>query len=218
MRRSPNDLLTSLLAEGPPLPSDAWTLGDEVLTEALAAVEGGARTLVECGSGRSTVILARLLARLDAGTVHALEHDPDFAERTRTLLAAEGLDRAEVITAPLEPHPLAGEQGGWYAPSATNALPDSIDLLLIDGPPAGAPELERNRHPVLTELAERLAPGATIIVDDAGRPGEAASLRLWSRDHGLRFDVVSDAGFATARWPVYVPSAGTSGKNAQTRE
>jgi predicted O-methyltransferase YrrM len=184
----------------------------------LAAVEGGARTLVECGSGRSTVILARLLARLDTGTIHALEHDPVFADRTRTLLAAESLDRAEVITAPLEPHPLAGDHGGWYGTAARNALPDSIDLLLIDGPPAGAPELERNRHPALAELGERLTPGATIIVDDAGRPGESASLRLWSRDYGLQFDIVADAGFASAQWPVYVPSAGASGKNAQTRE
>ncbi len=199
----PPDLLQRLLAAGPPLATDAWSLRDDTLRAVLTAVEAGARTVVECGSGRSTVIVARLFAELGEGSLRSLEHDDAWAERTRALLAVEELARAEVITAPLEPHPLAGP-GGWYAASAVGMLPPKIDLLLVDGPPAGEPELHRSRHPALPELAERLTPGAAIVLDDAGRPGEAKAIELWSDRFGLEFDVATRSGFATAQWPLYV--------------
>jgi predicted O-methyltransferase YrrM len=193
--------LAGLLAAGPPLASDDWSLADEVLEVAVAAVDRGARTIVECGSGRSTVVLARQLADVGAGRVHSLEHDSAWAQRTAALLADEGLKRAEVIPAPLEAHQLAGG-AGWYALSALARLPRSIDLLLIDGPPAGDAELHRSRHPALAEIGPRLAPGATVVLDDAQRPGEKEAIDLWSREYGLRFVQRPGARLATTRWPV----------------
>jgi predicted O-methyltransferase YrrM len=193
--------LDELVAAGPALPSTDWSLADEVLAVAVEAVDAGARTIVECGSGRSTVILGRQLAELRAGSLHSLEHDIAWAEATRDSLATEGLARAEVIPAPLEPHARAAG-GGWYARHAVALLPTDIDLLLIDGPPAGEPRLYRSRHPALEEIGPRLAPGATIILDDAERPGEAEAVELWSRAYGLNFVHEQGSRMATARWPV----------------
>ena len=54
-----------------------------------------------------TVAIARLLRELGRGTVHALEHDRDWASLTRARIAAEGLRGwATLIEAPLEPDPL----------------------------------------------------------------------------------------------------------------
>ncbi len=201
---APIDTLARLLGAGPPIATDAWSLDDAPLRSALQAVDSGARRIVECGSGRSTIVLARRLAELEDGSVHSLEHDAAWALRTRAQLAAEKLDRAEVIDAPLERHPLAGETGGWYSLAELVRLPAEIDLLLIDGPPAGDPALRRSRQPAVPALSDRLKPGATILLDDAGRPGEAEALAIWSREHELEFQLDPDHGFATARWPLYV--------------
>lgn len=181
--------------------SNDWTLSDDALAVLLDGIATGARTIVECGSGRSTILIARRLAELGEGGVHSLEHDPNWANSTRSHLEQEGLRRAHVIIAPLEPHPLAGP-AGWYRLAAVADLPPAIDLLLIDGPPAGEPGLQRSRHPALAELGGLLAPGATIVVDDAWRPGETDALDLWTRTYGLRFELDTRSGTAVAKWPL----------------
>jgi predicted O-methyltransferase YrrM len=205
----PPDRLELLLASGPAIATDDWSLDDEPLRVVLAAIDAGARTVVECGSGRSTVVIARRLRELGDGSVHSLEQDAIWAERIRAQLAGEGLERAEVISAPLEPHPLAGAAGGWYSRAALDALPGSVDLLLIDGPPAGAADLHRSRQPALDELGDRLRPGAVIVLDDSDRPGETEAIERWTREFGLDFERKSRLGFATTQWPLYVARQGS---------
>ena len=165
--------LTRLLASGPPLEATDWSLDDGALEVVLAELEGR-RVVVECGCGRSTVVIARALRELGDGEVHSLEHNPAWAQLCRAQLAAEGLmGIASVIEAPLGPHPLAQPGCGWYAEWAIRQLPDSgIELLLVDGPPAGDQDIERSRYPALPALAERLAEGAVVVLDDAVRAGE----------------------------------------------
>ena len=151
----------------------------------------GRRRIVECGSGISTVLVARLLRDRGGGTLHALEHDPGWAESARGRLAAEGLDGwARVIEAPLQPDPLAQPGCEWYSSGALDQLPEAgVDLLLVDGPPA-SPEsgLERSRYPALPRLAGRLAADATVILDNAERAGERWVFERWQRELGARFD------------------------------
>jgi predicted O-methyltransferase YrrM len=199
--RAPVDTLERLLQEGPPLACDAWSLADAPLRLVLTAIDSGARAVIECGSGRSTVVIARRLAELGEGSVHSLEHDPAWAERTSAQLRAESLECATVIAAPLEPHALAGEGGGWYSRAELAKLPEEFDLLLVDGPPAGEPQLRRSRHPALAELSGRLRPGALVVIDDASRAGESQAIEIWSRDFGLEFELSSDHGFAAAQLP-----------------
>jgi predicted O-methyltransferase YrrM len=147
------------------------------------------RLIVECGSGFSTLVLARLL-HTHGGRLVSLEHDQTWATRVRTNLAAEGLaEIAQVALAPLEPHPLAREGLQWYAQRALRSLPRRIDLLLVDGPPAFEPEIELSRYPALPALAERLAPDATVILDDIDRRGELQTLEAWEPDYGFRFEL-----------------------------
>jgi predicted O-methyltransferase YrrM len=151
----------------------AWSLRPEGLALVESLVAGGRINVVECGSGLSTVTIARALSAGGAGHVHALEHDPGWAATTREALDDHGLaDLATVIDAPLV--------DGWYDRGALGHLPDrGIDLLLVDGPPAGDPGTERRRQAALPELADRLAPGAAIVLDDADRPGERWALDCW---------------------------------------
>lgn len=147
------------------------------------------RHVVECGSGFSTLVLARLLHDR-GGRLVSLEHDQSWATRVRGDLAAAGLGEvAKVTLAPLEPHPLARDGLPWYAARALRSLPRRIELLLVDGPPAFEREMALSRFPALPVLADRLVPDATVVLDDIDRDGELRILEAWERDYGFRFEV-----------------------------
>ncbi len=170
----------------------------------LARVEalGVDARVVECGSGESTIAIAELLRRLGTGRVYSLEHHAGWAQVMRERIESEGLGRfAELIEAPLGPHPLAPAGCGWYGPEAPERLPERIDLLLVDGPPTFAAGAERQRYPALPALGPRLAPGAWVILDDAAREGEAWVLERWRAETGLTFEPHA-GGIAVARTPV----------------
>jgi predicted O-methyltransferase YrrM len=187
---APTPRLGRLLAAGPPLELDDWSLTPAALELVLARIGPDCERIVECGSGVSTIVIARLLAARGRGQVHALEHDPRWAAETRRRIEGEGLtDRATVVDGPLRSHPLAQPGCEWYDARALEGLPHRIDLLLVDGPPAGAPGIERARYPALPALASRLRPRATVILDDVERPGERWILDRWQRHAGVSFEL-----------------------------
>jgi predicted O-methyltransferase YrrM len=151
----------------------AWTLRPVALNLVRDLIRAGRTSVVECGSGLSTVTIARALRAADRGRVHSLEHAPEFAATTRAALADEALDGfATVVDAPLV--------DGWYDRAALARLPRSgVELLLVDGPPANEPEIERSRYPALPALAGRLARDAAIVLDDADRDGERWVIERW---------------------------------------
>jgi hypothetical protein len=202
--------LNDLLASGPPLPATDWSLDDPALEVVVGALDNGPRRIVECGCGRSTIVIARALRALGGGELASLEHDLAWARLCHDQLAAEGLTEiATVIEAPLSAHPLAQPGCLWYAGSALAELPAcGVELLLVDGPPAGDPGLERSRYPALPALAERLVDGAVVICDDIGRAGERWVVDRWEEDLGIAFERREQEGVAIGVY--FAPGLATS--------
>jgi predicted O-methyltransferase YrrM len=140
--------------------------------------------VVECGSGTSTLWIAFALRRNGSGRVVSFEHSEEFAASTRQLLERHGLsDWAQVRTAPLVPVETAGGTFPWYDVDPATLGP--IDLLFIDGPPEATGR--HARYPALPVLGGRLAPGAVVVLDDAGRDDEREVLQRWlAEDERLR--------------------------------
>ncbi|MCW2540090.1 MAG: Methyltransferase domain [Frankiales bacterium] len=187
-------ILRPLLDDGRYLP---WTTGS-MRPAALVAVcneivHGRRTSIVECGSGVSTVVIARLLRqRGSESAVVALEHDPDWARLVSELLADEHLSAfGRVIHAPL-----AGEPP-WYSLTALAELPEVVDLLIIDGPPADRPGNGLRRAPALAALESRLSEAAVVYLDDINRAGEQAVVASWQAMTDWIFDI--DAVSGTAR-------------------
>jgi hypothetical protein len=143
------------------------------------------RLVVECGSGSSTIILARCLRRLGTGRLVSLEHDPVHARRTLAQLHLHGLeDVVTVVAAPLgERRAADGRTFRWYASGYEPGLDEPVQVLVVDGPPGtGGP---RARYPALPLLGPHLAPGCVILHDDGDRPDEQSIANDWSRELGL---------------------------------
>jgi predicted O-methyltransferase YrrM len=194
------------------LPWSDWALRPEALALLVAEVGRGRRQIVECGSGVSTIVLARAL-RDGGGRLHSLEHDGGWAAFVVAWLEREGLhETATVIEAPLRAHPLALDGTEWYEQAAVSRLPESgIELLLVDGPPAGDPGLGRSRYPALPALRDRLSEGAIVVLDDVDRPGEAEVLTAWERETDYRFERLVDERIAIGRRE---PPAGSAARGS----
>lgn len=137
-------------------------------------------TVVECGSGTSTVWMALALKSVGSGHLYALEHDVKHVARTNTLLNEHGVaDFATVLHAPLTP--LSTEDDGvtWYDPSVLDGLSD-VGVALIDGPPAA---VTGGRSHSLKYLRRHLAQNAWVFIDDYHRPEEKRMVEEWLDSH-----------------------------------
>jgi hypothetical protein len=109
--------------------------------------------------------------------VWSLEHLPRFAGETRALLETRGLsDWATVVDAPLVDVRLGDATWSWYDLAGYPAG-EPIEVLFVDGPPGDTGPLAR--YPALPMLRDRLASGASILVDDGARPDEQAMVARW---------------------------------------
>ena len=129
--------------------------------------------VVEFGTGASTLIIAKALEKAGRGRLISFEQHADFVEATRKWLAEHGLE-ADVRAVPLARSP-GGWPGLWYD---HGPLPDGIDLMLIDGPPWTIHPLTRG---AAATLFDHIAPGGTVMLDDAARPGERIVARRWRK-------------------------------------
>jgi predicted O-methyltransferase YrrM len=116
----------------------------------MLARSGWARSIVEFGTsfGISTLHLAAALRDNGGGRLITSEFEPSKVARAReNLIAGELLDLVEI------------REGDALQTLAVD-LPETIDLVLLDGAKALYPE-------ILSLVESRLAPGAFVIADNA---------------------------------------------------
>lgn len=179
-----------------------WELAAEDRRQLLALLERiEAPKVVELGAGPGTLALARGVAGRD-GRLTSVEHDRAWVARVSEELGDAGLaEIARVFHAPLRPHPLAEPGQPWYSQAALRGLPDRIDLLLVDGPPAGEPGSELARAPALEVLESRLAPCALVVLDDIHRVGEQEVIERWQSRTAFRFQAPAGRRIAVGSRP-----------------
>ncbi len=166
-----------------PLPWSGWALSPTGLQAVVRTIliEGRSGVL-ECGSGVSTVHLARVMRGRGHGRVTALEHDRRWAEVVQTILHREGLqDWATVLVCPLVKWSGCGQTMPWYDISEATIPP--FDLLLVDGPPGSTAPLAR--FPALPALWHSVGEDCVVFLDDASRGDEKTICELWASNFPL---------------------------------
>lgn len=169
----------------PPLPGiGGWALSAASLLQIWHIIETRRPlSIVECGSGTSTLWLAYAAKQVEGARVVALEHDERYASATLALLDNHDLaDFADVRYAPLREVPLGGVEVSWYDVEQLSDV-ESIDLLVVDGPPKWTGPLAR--FPAVPILRDRLESGALVLADDATRSEEKEAIRRWRTEYRL---------------------------------
>lgn len=139
------------------------------------------RTIIECGSGLSTLILAAYAASMKLqghGKVRILSVEQSEAEcdRTRASLAERKLGE----TVSLHHAPITSD--GRYQPSNDALLASldgtSADWLIVDGPsgPKGC------RYWAMADLLPYCSPNARWFLDDSFRDAEMSVLDRWAKE------------------------------------
>jgi predicted O-methyltransferase YrrM len=121
----------------------------------MLARSSGARSVVEFGTsfGISTLFLAAALRDNGGGRLVTTEFEPSKVARARAHLKTGGLDDLVEI------------REGDALKTLAAGLPETIDLLLLDGAKALYPE-------ILALVESRLRPGALVVADNADHSPE----------------------------------------------
>ena len=151
------------------------------------------KTVIECGAGISTLVLAAYADSFDqeqvpSARVFSIEQDMDTKISVEKRLAENQLiDYVEILHAPLDSR-------GSYTLDITQLQKrmDSrkADWLLIDGP-AGATGCRKWTLPLLAPLARS---GTRWFLDDAFREAELDILRIWKKSSGIEVKGIHPIG------------------------
>jgi Methyltransferase domain len=134
-------------------------------------------SVVECGSGLSTLLLAAVAAH-PGRHVLKLEHDPNRAERVRRAIPKRLQSALEIALAPLRTY---GDFDWYSLKGLTPAAP--IGLVVCDGPPGSTRGGRYGLGPVLGPM---LAQGCVVLVDDTHRAADRSAVERWREELGAR--------------------------------
>lgn len=153
----------------------SWKADTYLLHRIVDVIEASRHaTVVELGSGATSLVIAKALAMHGGGRIHSYDQHAPFVAAMGDWLGEHDL-AGTFHHAPLVQRDVRWP-GLWYD---LTEVPGSIDLLVIDGPPWAV-------HPFARGMAERLfpliAPGGTVLLDDAARPGERYVARQWKKN------------------------------------
>lgn len=143
------------------------------------------KTIVECGSGLTTLFAAAALRRNGSGRIYALEHLKEYRALTGRIIKNNRLDSySRIIEAPLVQQTIAGMKTEWYdSRKLSSAVMRQADLLIIDGPPQNNGPLARFGAIKLIQTAKTKP---VIFIDDIHTDQTKHVLEQW-RALGLQF-------------------------------
>lgn len=137
---------------------------DVALMKKCYEMASGADSILECGSGLSTVVMALANPKAD---IHTMENDHIWAMKTRDALEKHGLTNVTLHVHSLKQYP----EGRWYD---LKDVPDRHwDLVLCDGP-----DRTRGTRAVLfSQLETKIG---RLLMDDTGDKNQSEPLKKWA--------------------------------------
>lgn len=165
------------------MPVAGWALDAATIDRLVELVrDERPRTIVEFGSGTSTLVFAALLAEQPGGgqRVISFEQDPAWAERTRELLRQRGLEDAAAVTHLPLGEPGDGTPAGYSLTNEARKLlrRHAPELVLVDGPTLDSGASRLGAVDIVAPFVRRDVP---LLLDDALRDAELRVANAWQR-------------------------------------
>lgn len=176
----PTDPSAASLVEG--LALGGWALDVTAIDRLVQLLrEHRPSTVVEFGSGTSTLLIAGILAELEtpSSTLISCEQDPAWAEKMRAMLTEAGLqDIAHVLDLPLTPATVEQPSGFAMTGEAEILLrAHPPQFVLVDGPILSS---GGSRLGTLDLVKPFIKDDVIVLLDDALRDAELLIAEAWS--------------------------------------
>ena len=167
-----------------PIMNDWAITSDYGLDLMKMAIAKGKGSIIDVGSGVSTLIFGYVLQKRGAGKVIALEHDKTFYNATKKMIKEHQLeDFVDLYYCPLIEYVINKNKWLWYDFSKVK-FPADVSIVNIDGPPGATQPLAR--YPAVPLLIEYVGTNTTILLDDGAREDETEIAAQWTADFNLK--------------------------------
>ena len=180
----------NLIKLNAPLPiMHEWRVSSDYAHETLSCLlEKGSGSVIDIGSGISTLLLGYGVKKNGKGKVISVEHSKDYYEKTKALIKAHDLEEyCEVHYCPLKEYDISGEKWIWYDVEGLT-FPSDISLISVDGPPGNTQYMAR--YPALPLLESYITDQTVIYLDDAYRSEEAEIAKKWKLKFELSYALI----------------------------
>ena len=191
------------------LPLTSWSISPrEVLHICNDIVMNKRKSIVEFGSGFSTICIAQLLKinNIKASFI-SVENNESWANELRSLLQNCGLEEfVTIIVAPIadvSSEIAKTDQKKWYDSQILNShfsKTELVDLIIVDGPFGGTTPFAR--YSAIPFLKSKLAENYAVFLDDSSRDHEKQIASDWlkilggkTKDHKRYICMTSTSGF-----------------------
>jgi hypothetical protein len=168
----------------------SWAADSDFLTACIDECRATTGPILECGSGLSTIIVGAI-AQAMSREVWTLEHLEDWGAKVTQHLDQTGVRSVHMCVKPLKDY----GDFTWYDPPLDD-MPGTFELVICDGPPGG---VDGGRNGFLPVMKNRIAPHATILLDDTVREEEMAIAHRWAAILNGQLTFYGNNAFVTIR-------------------
>ncbi|MDR1104049.1 MAG: glycosyltransferase [Endomicrobium sp.] len=171
-------------------PMRNWAMSPDVLLKLHEYITNAKpKTVLEFGSGVSTIVICDALSQNNSGRLISIEHLEKFMEETMEVIKNENLSlfldlRLAQLKIWTGEHLCNEKPVFWYDEKIVDTLDlKEIDLLIIDGPPGNTNPYAR--YPALPILYKNLSNKVQVWLDDTNRKDEAEIAHAWAEKYKL---------------------------------
>lgn len=135
----------------------------------------GSTTILETGSGLSTLVLGKYFKFIGHGKVISLENDKKWYDLMTNLITADELsDFVKIVYCPTIDIKHSNKKGKWYdeAVYQQEIAGVKFDGFILDGPRANSPALIDSRYPSYTLIEGYAKSNYFVFMDDYKRTGD----------------------------------------------
>jgi hypothetical protein len=175
------DILLLALAWGNP----GYAAGLSYLRHVGGHVKGSEGTILECGSGATTLLMGALTRQTGRQFI-VLEHSKIWYDYLRRVLNYLEFSHITLLHAPLVDY----EGYRWYQ-IPQGLVMEKIALVICDGPPSSNPG---GRYGLLPTLVDHLADDCVILMDDTHRRAEQHIIDAWMECRCLKANRIGRFG------------------------
>ncbi len=192
--------LSAILPKAHFVPETGWSMTPKAVLHCLNIIQiQKASTIIEFGSGASTIYIAQILKNQGGGSVfYSVESDLEWKASIEKQLEVLGLDAyVSLVHCPIVPVSKElsyKEQQTWYD---IKVLSDKIgatifDFVLVDGPFGGStPYARYSAYPFLKDHSHT---NTVWFLDDTGRPMEREIIQAWKAESNFNLSLYKRYG------------------------